>query len=33
MASSTLAVVPVLLVFVVLQCQIIEGIVLTGLRN
>jgi multiple sugar transport system permease protein len=33
MASSALAVVPVLLVFVVLQRQIIEGIVLTGLRN
>jgi multiple sugar transport system permease protein len=33
MASSALAVVPVLLVFVVLQRQIIEGIVLTGLRS
>ena len=33
MASSALAVVPVLLVFIVLQRQIIEGIVLTGLRN
>lgn len=33
MASSALAAVPVLLVFVVLQRQIIEGIVLTGLRT
>jgi multiple sugar transport system permease protein len=33
MASSALAVVPVLLVFTVLQRQIIEGIVLTGLKN
>jgi multiple sugar transport system permease protein len=33
MASSALAVIPVLLVFIVLQRQIIEGIVLTGLRN
>jgi multiple sugar transport system permease protein len=33
MASSALAVVPVLLVFAVLQRQIIEGIVLTGLKN
>ncbi|MDR7419394.1 MAG: carbohydrate ABC transporter permease [Armatimonadota bacterium] len=33
MASSSLAVLPVLLVFVLLQRQIIEGIVLTGLRN
>ena len=33
MASSALAVLPVLAVFVVLQRHIIEGIVLTGLRN
>jgi multiple sugar transport system permease protein len=33
MASSALAVIPVLLVFIALQRQIIEGIVLTGLRN
>lgn len=33
MASSALAIVPVLLVFVMLQRQIIEGIVLTGLRS
>lgn len=33
MASSTLAVLPVLAVFAVLQRQIIEGITLTGLRN
>jgi multiple sugar transport system permease protein len=33
MAGSALAVAPVLIVFVVLQRQIIEGIVLTGLRN
>ncbi|MDR7457964.1 MAG: carbohydrate ABC transporter permease, partial [Armatimonadota bacterium] len=33
MASSALAVIPVLLVFAVLQRQIIEGIVLTGLKN
>ncbi len=33
MAASTLAVAPVLLVFVVLQRQIIEGIVLTGLKS
>ncbi|HEU5300471.1 MAG TPA: carbohydrate ABC transporter permease [bacterium] len=33
MASSALAVLPVLAVFAVLQRQIIEGITLTGLRN
>ncbi len=33
MAASSLAVLPVLAVFVILQRQIIEGIVLTGLRN
>jgi multiple sugar transport system permease protein len=33
MASSALAVIPVLLVFIALQRQIIEGIVLTGLKN
>jgi len=33
MAASTLAVLPVLAVFIVLQRQIIEGVVLTGLRN
>jgi multiple sugar transport system permease protein len=33
MASSALAVIPVRLVFAVLQRQIIEGIVLTGLKN
>ena len=33
MASSALAVVPVLLVFALLQRQIIEGIVLTGLKS
>jgi len=33
MASSALAVLPVLAVFIVLQRHIIEGIVLTGLRN
>jgi multiple sugar transport system permease protein len=33
MAGSALAVTPVLLVFAVLQRHIIEGIVLTGLRN
>lgn len=33
MASSALAIVPVLLVFVVMQRQIIQGIVLTGLRS
>jgi multiple sugar transport system permease protein len=33
MAASALAVAPVLLVFAALQRQIIEGIVLTGLRN
>jgi len=33
MAGSALAIIPVLLVFLVLQRQIIEGIVLTGLRN
>jgi multiple sugar transport system permease protein len=33
MAASALAILPVLLVFVLLQRQIIEGIVLTGLRN
>ncbi len=33
MASSSLAIAPVLLVFIVLQRQIIEGIVLTGLRS
>jgi multiple sugar transport system permease protein len=33
MAASALAVLPVLAVFVVLQRQIIEGVVLTGLRN
>ncbi len=33
MAASSLAVVPVLAVFVILQRQIIEGVVLTGLRN
>jgi multiple sugar transport system permease protein len=33
MAASALAILPVLLVFIVLQRQIIEGIVLTGLRN
>ncbi len=33
MAASALAVLPVLAVFVVLQRQIIEGIVLTGLRS
>jgi multiple sugar transport system permease protein len=32
MAASSLAVLPVLAVFVVLQRQIIEGVVLTGLR-
>jgi len=33
MAASALAVLPVLAVFIVLQRQIIEGVVLTGLRN
>jgi multiple sugar transport system permease protein len=33
MASSSLAVLPVLAVFVILQRQIIEGVVLTGLRS
>ncbi len=33
MASSALAILPVLVVFVVLQRQIIEGIVLTGLKS
>jgi multiple sugar transport system permease protein len=33
MASSALAILPVLLVFIVLQRQIIEGIVLTGLKS
>ena len=33
MAASSLAVLPVLAVFIVLQRQIIEGVVLTGLRN
>jgi len=33
MASSALAVLPVLAVFVVLQRQIIEGVTLTGLRS
>lgn len=33
MAASTLAVLPVLAVFALLQRQIIEGVVLTGLRN
>jgi multiple sugar transport system permease protein len=33
MAASTLAVVPVLVVFALLQRQIIEGVVLTGLRG
>jgi multiple sugar transport system permease protein len=33
MAASALAVLPVLAVFVILQRQIIEGIVLTGLRS
>ncbi len=33
MASSALAILPVLLVFVMLQRQIIEGVVLTGLKS
>ena len=33
MAASSLAVLPVLAVFILLQRQIIEGVVLTGLRN
>ncbi len=33
MAASSLAVLPVLAVFIILQRQIIEGVVLTGLRN
>jgi multiple sugar transport system permease protein len=33
MAASSLAILPILLVFIVLQRQIIEGIVLTGLRS
>jgi multiple sugar transport system permease protein len=33
MASSALAVLPVLAVFAILQRQIIEGVTLTGLRG
>lgn len=33
MASSSLAIIPVLLVFVLLQRQIIEGVVLTGIKG